>query len=141
MVSIILDWWASSSKTRRSSEIERLSTSSETNVFGQTVCNSSSLGMASPARLERHTSTSITFGSKRVDVPFWEMVLRLGWISQGPTRKPWFTTPSSKPKERHYIPDRGAPRPTLPPWPRRNFTAISLLPHDFGCKQEVEIEP
>src|SRR5438876_119236 len=92
MVSIILDWRASSSKTRRSSEIERLSTSSETNVSGQTVCNSSSLGMASPARWERHTNTSITFGSKRVDVPFWEMALRLGWISHGPSRKSLFTT-------------------------------------------------
>src|SRR5438874_6982429 len=40
MVSIILDWRASSSKTRRSSEIERLRTSSVTNVSGQTVCNS-----------------------------------------------------------------------------------------------------
>src|SRR5437667_7918783 len=136
MVSIILDWWASSLNTRRSSEIERLRTSSETNVSGQTVRNSSSLGMASPARWERHTNTSITFGSTRLEVPFWEMVLRLGWISQGPTRKSLFTTPPVNLSSGIIYLIAAEPRPKLPQWPHRNFTATSPLPHDFGCKQQ-----
>src|SRR5580765_8559891 len=96
MVSIIRDSFGSSPNTRRNSEMERLSTSSETNVFGHTVCKSSSLVMDSPARWDRHTSTSITLGSRRVDVPFSETLFRLGWTSQGPTRKSLSTTSSGK---------------------------------------------
>ena len=61
--------FASSSNSRRSSEIARVRTSSPTAVSAQTEAMSRSFGTICPARSARHTRTSITLGSRRV-MPF-----------------------------------------------------------------------
>jgi hypothetical protein len=90
---------ALSSNTRRNSEIERVRTSSVTNVPAQTVLRIVSLDTGSPpGREARHTKTSITLGSRRIEAPFKEMVFRLGWTNQVPRRKsPFNSRPQGQP--------------------------------------------
>ena len=68
--------------------MHRFSTSSVTNVPGQTSSSSLSLGRVSSACRARHTNTSITLGSIRVVAPLRVIVFRLGSTSQEPTWKP-----------------------------------------------------
>ena len=69
MVSMTRGCFGSSSNRRRSSEIARVRTSSPTAVSGQAEWSSRSFGTIRPACSARQTSTSITFGSRRV-TPF-----------------------------------------------------------------------
>ena len=50
----------------------------------------------------RHTSTSITLGSRRTVVPLRKMALRLGLTSQGPTRKSSVKTSPTRAKQKNY---------------------------------------
>ena len=103
-----------SSNALRSSEMVRARTSSVTNESAHTVFRSSCLATVSPGRDARHTSTSITFGSRRTALPFKETVFSVGWTSHVPTRKSPFKLHPPVAQNSVIIPPKASSKPETP---------------------------
>ena len=87
IVSMKRGCFGSSPNARRSSEMARVSTSSVTNVPGQTLRSRRSLELSLLGCSARHTNTCMTLGSRRTVLSGLDRLFKVGSTSQSPTRK------------------------------------------------------